>query len=72
MVVHDHLREIHPLIWGHAEIGFENTSRIISRERLSAKGKEIALNAVAMPFMTGLKNGQTVYFTPEGITQINP
>ncbi|KPA21971.1 hypothetical protein shim_18570 [Shimia sp. SK013] len=72
MVVHDHLREIHPLIWGHAEIGFENTSRIISRERLAAKGKEIALHAVAMPFMTGLQNGQTVYFTPDGITQINP
>ncbi|MGR3634806.1 MAG: hypothetical protein ACU0BK_02645 [Shimia sp.] len=72
MVVHDHLREIHPLIWGHAEIGFENTSRIISRERLAAKGKEIALHAVALPFMTGLQNGQTVYFTPEGITQINP
>ncbi|WP_270729133.1 hypothetical protein [Shimia sp. Alg240-R146] len=72
MVVHDHLREIHPLIWGHAEIGFENTSRIISRERLAAKGKDIALHAVALPFMTGLQNGQTVYFTPEGITQINP
>lgn len=72
MVVHDHLREIHPLIWGHAEIGFENTSRIISRERLAAKGRDIALQAVALPFMTGLQNGQTVYFTPDGITQINP
>ncbi|MCP4821969.1 MAG: hypothetical protein GY883_22510 [Shimia sp.] len=72
MVVHDHLREIHPLIWGHAEIGFENTSRVISRERLAAKGREIALQAVAMPFLSGLQNGQTVYFTPEGITQINP
>jgi len=72
MVVHDYLREIHPLIWGHAEIGFENTSRIISRERLAAKGRDIALQAVAMPFMSGLQNGQTVYFTPDGITQINP
>ncbi len=72
MVVREHLREIHPLIWGHAEIGFENTSRIISKERLSAKGREIALQAVAMPFMTGLQAGQTVHFTPDGITQINP
>lgn len=72
MVVREHLREIHPLIWGHAEIGFENTSRIISKERLSQKGKEIALHAVAMPFMAGLQAGQTVYFTPDGITQINP
>ncbi|MGX9349879.1 hypothetical protein ACS3QZ_01630 [Shimia sp. W99] len=72
MVVREHLREIHPLIWGHAEIGFENTSRIISKERLALKGKEIALHAVAMPFLSGLQAGQTVYFTPEGITQINP
>ncbi|MBO9477450.1 hypothetical protein J7382_07880 [Shimia sp. R11_0] len=72
MVVRDHLREIHPLIWGHAEIGFENTSRVISKERLSAKGRDIALQAVAMPFMSGLQAGQTVYFTPEGITQVNP
>ena len=71
-VVREHLREIHPLIWGHAEIGFENTSRIISKDRLAQKGKEIALHAVAMPFLAGLQAGQTVYFTPEGITQINP
>ncbi|WP_353314501.1 hypothetical protein [Shimia sp. NS0008-38b] len=72
MVVRKHLREIHPLIWGHAEIGFENTARVISKERLSAKGKDVALQAVAMPFMSGLQAGQTVYFTPEGITQVNP
>ncbi|MBO9408555.1 hypothetical protein J7399_14030 [Shimia sp. R9_1] len=72
MVVHDHLREIHPLIWGHAEIGFENTSRVISKERLSEKGRDVALQAVAMPFMSSLKAGQTVHFTPEGITQANP
>lgn len=72
MVVREHLREIHPLIWGHAEIGFENTSRVISRERLSAKGRDVALQAVAMPFMAGLQAGQTVQFSPDGITQINP
>ena len=72
MVVHKHLREIHPLIWGHAEIGFENTSRVISKERLSEKGRDVALQAVALPFMSSLKAGQTVYFTPEGITQNSP
>ncbi|PSL21904.1 hypothetical protein [Shimia abyssi] len=71
-VVREHLREIHPLIWGHAEIGFENTSRIISKDRLAQKGKEIALHAIAMPFLSGLQAGQTVYFTPDGITEINP
>ena len=47
--VREHLREIHPLIWGHAEIGFENTSRIISKDRLAQKGKEIALHAEQNP-----------------------
>ncbi len=71
-VVREHLREIHPLIWGHAEIGFDNASRIISKERLAKKGKEIALHAVAIPFLAGLNAGQTISFTPEGITRIKP
>ncbi|MEQ9693696.1 hypothetical protein [Shimia sp. SDUM112013] len=70
-LVFNHLREVHPLIWGHAEIGFENTARIISTERLAEKGKETALAAVAMPFLTSLQQGQTVSFGPEGITQSN-
>ncbi|WP_127116190.1 hypothetical protein [Shimia sediminis] len=69
-VVHDHLRELHPLIWGHAEIGFENTARIISTERLAEKGKETALAAVAMPFLKALQEGYTVRFEADGINQI--
>jgi len=45
---------------------------VISKERLSAKGSDVALQAVAMPFMAGLQAGQTVQFSPDGITQINP
>lgn len=70
-VVHNHLRELHPLIWGHAEIGFENTARIISTERLANKGQETALNAVAMPFLKNLQAGETIQFGPDGINQ-NP
>lgn len=69
-VVHNHLRELHPLIWGHAEIGFENTARIISTERLAEKGKETALAAVAMPFLKALQEGYTVRFEADGINQI--
>lgn len=72
MVVHDHLREIHPLIWGHSDIGFENTARVISKERLSAKGCDIARQAIAMPFMHSLQAGHIVSFTPEGIIQLTP
>lgn len=72
MIVRTHLREIHPLIWGHAEIGFENTSHVISKERLSEKGRDVAMQAVALPFMNSLKAGHTINFSPEGITQISP
>lgn len=72
MIVREHLREIHPLIWGHAEIGFENTSRVISKERLSEKGRNVAMQAVALPFMNSLKAGHTINFSPEGITQTAP
>jgi hypothetical protein len=66
-VVENHLREIHPLIWGHAEIGFENTARIISPSRLAEKGRETALSAIAMPFLKRLQDGQTITFGPDGI-----
>ena len=66
-VVEHHLREIHPMIWGHAEIGFENTARIISPTRLAEKGRETALSAIAMPFLKRLQAGQTVTFGPDGI-----
>ncbi|WP_299349859.1 hypothetical protein [uncultured Shimia sp.] len=69
-VVQNHLRELHPLVWGHAEIGFENTARIISPERLAEKGQETALTAVAMPFLKALQEGHTVRFDADGISQI--
>lgn len=66
-VVTRHLHEVHPLIWGHAEFGFENTARITSMDRLSVNGREIALNAVALPFAGGLQAGKTVHFGPDGV-----
>lgn len=71
-VVEHHLREVHPLIWGHAEIGFENTARIISPKRLAEKGQETALSAIAMPFLKHLQAGQTVTFGPDGIHHGSP
>ncbi|MDC0736957.1 hypothetical protein N6L24_01570 [Cognatishimia sp. SS12] len=71
-VVQDHLRELHPLIWGHAELGFDNGVRSVSIERLAQKGRALAMNAVAQPFMTGLEDGLTIHFGPDGITEIQP
>uniref|UniRef100_UPI00356B5AA4 hypothetical protein n=1 Tax=Shimia sp. TaxID=1954381 RepID=UPI00356B5AA4 len=69
-LVRDHLRELHPLVWGHAEIGFENTARLISPQRLARKGHQTGLAAVAMPFLKSLQDGHAVQFSPDGISQI--
>ncbi len=69
-VVHNHLREIHPLLWGHAELGFGNGVKALSTERLANLGQEIAIKAIALPFQKVLQSGQTIRFSPEGITCI--
>ncbi|MGH1465219.1 MAG: hypothetical protein ACRBBQ_07635 [Cognatishimia sp.] len=71
-VIQDHLREVHPLIWGHAELGFDNGVRSMSIERLAQKGRKLAMTAVAQPFMKNLEAGITVHFGPDGITEIQP
>lgn len=71
-VVQDSLREVHPLIWGHAELGFDNGVRSVSIDRLAQKGRDFAMNAVAQTFMKNLEQGLTIHFGPEGITEIQP
>ncbi|MEJ5217392.1 hypothetical protein WG622_04020 [Cognatishimia sp. D5M38] len=71
-IIHKHLREVHPLIWGHAEYGFDNRNRSISLERLARKGTDLALNAVAQPFRKMIEQGLTIHIGPEGITEIHP
>ncbi|SHH75159.1 hypothetical protein [Cognatishimia maritima] len=71
-VVHNALREVHPLIWGHAELGFDNGVRSVSMDRLAQKGRDFAMNAVAQPFMKNLEAGLTIHFGPDGITEIQP
>lgn len=71
-VVKHNLREIHPLIWGHAEIGFDNRSRRVSLDRLAKQGTDMALNALAQPFRRIIEAGSTVHFGPTGITELHP
>lgn len=65
-----HLRELHPLIWGHADLGFDNAARVASPARLSRKGHEFALNALRDLFQSELRGGDCLQFTPEGIRQL--
>ncbi len=69
-VVQNHLREIHPLLWGHAELGFTNGSRVVSVDRLAKMGQEIAIKAIALPFIKGLQAGETIRFDHNGITHL--
>jgi hypothetical protein len=71
-VIQKHMREVHPLVWAHAELGFDNGHRGTSIERLAQKGRDLALAAVAQPFVKGLEQGLTIHFGPDGITEIQP
>lgn len=71
-IIHKHLREVHPLVWGHAEFGFDNRHRSISLERLALQGTELAMTAVAQPFLKVIEEGLTIHIGPEGITEIHP
>lgn len=66
-IVDNRLREIHPLIWGHAEIGFDNASRAISLGRLMQKGREAAFGAIADRHYGTLSKGDMVVFRQDGV-----
>lgn len=66
-IIDTHLREIHPLIWGHAEIGFDNAARSISLGRLMQKGREAALLAIAERHYDTLSRGEMVIFQRDGV-----
>lgn len=61
-IIDSRLRQIHPLIWGHAEIGFDNASRAISLGRLMEKGRQAAMLAIAGRYRDALRRGDMVVF----------
>ncbi len=67
-IVQGHLHEIHPLIWAHAAVGFDNNARVTSISRFAARGRADALRCLADLFRDDINNGQIVTFTPDGIT----
>ena len=71
-IVHNNLREVHPLIWGQTEIGTDTASRSVSLDRLAKKGRDIALNAVAQPFAKLIMQGTTIHIGRDGITALHP
>ncbi|KIC30382.1 hypothetical protein [Leisingera sp. ANG-M6] len=66
-LIRDHLSELHPLVWAHAEEGFDNSTRIRSVSRFAARGHAGALQAIAAQFREEIENGQQVAFTEQGL-----
>lgn len=65
-LIRDHLTEVHPLIWAHAERGFDNNARVPSLPRFAARGRSSALRAIAARFQAEIRKGRHVTFTAEG------
>ncbi|UWQ80463.1 hypothetical protein K3725_05525 [Leisingera sp. S132] len=66
-LIRDHLTELHPLVWAHAEEGFDNSALIRSVSRFAARGHAGALQALANQFREEIEGGQKVSFTKHGL-----
>ena len=65
-LIRDHLTEVHPLIWAHADESFDNNARITSVSRFAARGRADAMHVIADQFRDEIIGGQHVTFTPNG------
>ncbi|MBY6058355.1 hypothetical protein [Leisingera daeponensis] len=70
-LIRDHLTELHPLIWAHAEEGFDNSALVRSVSRFAARGHAGAMQAIAAVFREEIASGQKVAFTEQGL-QLSP
>ncbi|MEX5577897.1 hypothetical protein [Pseudophaeobacter sp. A-200-2] len=66
-LIRDHLREVHPLIWAHAANGFDNSARVTSLRRFSARGQAQAMSFIAQIFRDEIAHGQKIAITPDGL-----
>jgi hypothetical protein len=65
-IVRDHMTELHPLVWAHAAIGFDNAMRIASTCRFAKAGKQRGLRKIADLFKTEIAAGNRIIFTTSG------
>lgn len=65
-VVHHHLHEVHPLVWAEAAQRFVPRPGPVSARRAEARGRDLAMHALARVFATEVDAGLTVTLTPEG------
>ncbi len=66
-LVRDHLKEIHPLHWAHASVGFANNAQVRSPQRFAARGRANAHRFLKHCFREELAQGHQVQFTRSGL-----
>lgn len=65
-IVHEHLSEVHPLVWSHAMDGFANNAPVRSVSRFAARGEAKALSVLRDLFAEEIARGHRVIFTERG------
>lgn len=65
-IVHEHLSEVHPLVWSHAMDGFANNAPVRSVSRFAARGEAKALSVLRDLFADEIARGHRVIFTERG------
>jgi hypothetical protein len=66
-IMSNHLHELHPLIWGHAQEGFDNQARIASVDALFKQGRAKADQVFLTLFGDQMRKGHALIFTPQGL-----
>ncbi|MCR9126922.1 MAG: hypothetical protein NXH82_12450 [Rhodobacteraceae bacterium] len=65
-IVRDHLTEVHPMVWAHAGLGFDNAAPVPSVAHFAAEGRESALKTIARLFEDEIAAGRRIEFTANG------
>ncbi|KNG95637.1 hypothetical protein ATO11_00070 [Pseudaestuariivita atlantica] len=66
-VLHDHLRELHPLLWAEAADRFAPVAGLPDRASLIRRGRAAAFSRISEAFAHVMAEGQIVRFDPDGI-----
>lgn len=67
-LVRNHLQELHPMVWAHAERGFANNISVSSLRRFTDHGRQTAHAALATLFAAEIDAGHRVVFSPDGVS----
>ncbi|MCV2891661.1 hypothetical protein [Lentibacter sp. XHP0401] len=67
-ILRENLRELHPLLWAEADLGPDLGTYLPPRGALLRKGRDTALNAIAIHFKSDIISGKILDFSKDGLT----